>query len=85
MVERADDDNANDTSIKQTQHQHQQTNANTHAADIHKQANLALVGLPPHDLIDALAAALRAAGLDVDEVFSRAVSCSNEFLCPVAE
>ena len=32
-----------------------------------KQANLALVGLPPWDLLDALAEALREAAFDVDE------------------
>lgn len=32
--------------------------------------------------MDALADALREAAFDVDEVFQRAVSCSNEFLCP---
>ena len=55
----------------------------TQAQPTYKQANLALVGLPPWDLLDALADALRAAAFDVDEVFQRAVSCSNEFLCPV--
>ena len=50
-----------------------------------KQANLALVGLPPWDLLEALAEALREAAFDVDEVFQRAVSCSNEFLCPVVQ
>ena len=44
---------------------------------------MALVGLPPYDLLDELAKALREKGLDIDEVFQRAVSCSNEFLCPV--
>ena len=40
----------------------------------------ALVGLPPHDLLESLAAALRANGLDIDEVFSRAVTCTGEWL-----
>ena len=44
------------------------------------QANLALVGLPPHDILDDLVKALRANALDIDEVFGRAVSCSNEFI-----
>ena len=57
----------------------------TQAQHTYKQANLALVGLPPMDLIDALADALRAAAFDVDEVFQRAVSCSNEFLHPVEQ
>ena len=82
MGERTDDDNNTyDISIKQTQHQHQQENA--HAQHTYKQANLALVGLPPWDLLEAVAEALRAAAFDVDEVFQRAVSCSNEFLYPV--
>ena len=57
----------------------------TQAQHAYKQANLALVGLPPWDVLDALADALRAAAFDVDEVFQRAVSCINEFLCPVVE
>ena len=44
------------------------------------QANLALVGLPPYDILEDLVKALRAKALDIDEVFGRAVSCSNEFI-----
>ena len=84
MGERADDDdNTYDISIKRTEHQHEQTNA--HAQHTCKQANLALVGLPPWDLLEAVAEALREKALDVDEVFQRAVTCSNEFLCPEVE
>ena len=57
----------------------------TQAQHTRKQANLALVGIPPWDLLDALAEKLREAAFDVDEVFQRAVSCSNEFLCPVVQ
>ena len=39
-----------------------------------------LVGLPPWDILEDLAAALRAKGLDVDQVFERSVKCSNEFI-----
>ena len=59
-----------------------QTNTCTHSVHI-REVNLALVGLPPYDLLDELAKALREKGLDIDEVFQKAVSCSNEFLCPV--
>ena len=43
-------------------------------------ANFCLVGLPPWDILEDLAAALRAKGLDVDQVFERSVKCSNEFI-----
>ena len=43
-------------------------------------ANFALVGLPPFDILDDLAAALRAAGLDIDSVFENAVKASGEFI-----
>ena len=43
-------------------------------------ANFALVGLPPYDLLDDLAHALREKGLDIDQVFERAVSCTSEFI-----
>ena len=43
-------------------------------------ANVCLVGLPPWDILDDLAAALRAKGLDVHQVFERSVKCSNEFI-----
>ena len=66
----------------QTQREHLQTNTCAHAVHI-REVNLALVGLPPYDLLDELAKALREKGLDIDEVFQKAVSCSNEFLCPV--
>ena len=66
----------------QTQREHLQTNTCTHSVHI-REVNLALVGLPPYDLLDELAKALREKGLDIDEVFQKAVSCSNEFLCPV--
>ena len=43
-------------------------------------ANFSLVGLPPFDILEDLAAALRAAGLDVDQVFENAVKASGEFI-----
>ena len=43
-------------------------------------ANFALVGLPPFDLLDDLAKALREKGLDIDLVFERAITCSSEFI-----
>ena len=43
-------------------------------------ANFCLVGLPPWDILEELATALRAQGLDVDQVFERSVKCSNEFI-----
>ena len=43
-------------------------------------ANFALVGLPPFDLLEDLAKALREKGLDIDQVFERAVTCSSEFI-----
>ena len=43
-------------------------------------ANFALVGLPPHDILNELAVALREQGLDIDEVFQRAVTCGKEFI-----
>jgi len=43
-------------------------------------ANFALVGLPPFDLLEDLARALREKGLDIDQVFERAVTCSSEFI-----
>ena len=43
-------------------------------------ANFCLVGLPPWDILEDLAAALRAKGLDVDQVFERSVKCSGEFI-----
>ena len=43
-------------------------------------SNFALVGLPPFDILDDLAIALRAAGLDVDQVFENAVKASGEFI-----
>ena len=42
-------------------------------------ANFHLVGVPPKDLLEAVAAALRGVGLDCDEVFNRAVGVSNEW------
>ena len=42
-------------------------------------ANFHLVGVPPKDLVEAVAMALRAAGFDCDEVFNRAVGVSNEW------
>ena len=50
------------------------------ASQVTDPANLALVGLPPFDLLDELATALRAKGLDIDEVFQKSVSCSKEFI-----
>ena len=86
LGKRADDNDTHETSIEQTQRQHEQEKQKrTQAQHTYKQANLALVGIPPWDLIDALADALRAAAFDVDEVFQRAVSCSNEFLYPVEQ
>ena len=41
--------------------------------------NLVLIGLPPKDLLDAVAAAWEQAGLNVDECFRRAVSVTNEW------
>ena len=41
--------------------------------------NFMLVGMPPKDLIDVVAAAWREAGLDVDECFRRAASVTNEW------
>ena len=41
-------------------------------------ANFALCGLPPKDLVEAVAAALREEGYDIDEVFERACSTCNE-------
>ena len=43
-------------------------------------ANFCLVGLPPWDILEELATALREHGLDVDQVFERSVKCSNEFI-----
>lgn len=43
-------------------------------------SNFCLVGLPPFDILDDLAAALRASGLDVDQVFENAVKASGEFI-----
>ena len=43
-------------------------------------SNFCLVGLPPFDILEELAAALRAAGLDVDVVFENAVKASGEFI-----
>ena len=43
-------------------------------------ANFCLVGLPPWDILEELAAALRNHGLDFDQVFERSVRCSNEFI-----
>ena len=43
-------------------------------------SNFALVGLPPFDILDDLAKALRANGLDVDQVFENAVKASGEFI-----
>ena len=43
-------------------------------------SNFCLVGLPPFDILEDLAAALRAAGLDVDQVFENAVKASGEFI-----
>ena len=40
----------------------------------------ALVGLPPHDLLEDLAVALREHGLDPDTTFEKSVACSNEFI-----
>ncbi len=42
-------------------------------------ANFHLVGVPPKDLVESVATALRAAGFDCDEVFERAVGVSNEW------
>ena len=41
--------------------------------------NLVLVGLPPKDLLDAVAQAWQEAGFDVHECFRRAVSVTNEW------
>ena len=41
--------------------------------------NFHLVGVPPKDLVEAVAVALRAAGFDPDQVFDRAVGVSNEW------
>lgn len=41
--------------------------------------NFHLVGVPPKDLVEAVALALRAAGFDPDQVFDRAVGVSNEW------
>ena len=41
-------------------------------------ANFALCGLPPKDLVDDVAAALRKNGYDIDEVFQRACLICNE-------
>ena len=41
--------------------------------------NFVLVGLPPKDLLDAVAAGWRQAGFNVDECFRRAVSVTNEW------
>ena len=43
-------------------------------------SNFALVGPPPFDILEVLAAALRANGLDVDQVFENAVKASGEFI-----
>ena len=43
-------------------------------------SNFALAGLPPIDILDQLAAALRANGLDVDQVFENAVKARSEFI-----
>ena len=43
-------------------------------------ANLCLVGLPPCGILDELVHALRATGLDVDEVFQKAAAVSGEFI-----
>ena len=42
-------------------------------------AKLRLVGVPPSDMIDSVAAAWAAAGLDVHECFRRAVSVTNDW------
>ena len=42
-------------------------------------ANFELLGVPPKDLICAIAVALRRAGFDYDDVFQRCVSVSNEW------
>ena len=42
--------------------------------------NCQLVGMPPSDLIDAVAEAFRAAGLDVDECFKRAATVTGEWV-----
>ena len=42
-------------------------------------ANLSLLGVPPKDLIDEVARALREAGLNVDECFKRACAVTNEW------
>ena len=41
-------------------------------------ANFALCGLPPKDLVDDVAAALRESGEDIDDVFQRACTNCNE-------
>ena len=38
-----------------------------------------LVGLPPEDLLDEVAAAWKAAGLDVDKCFAQAVTVTNDW------
>ena len=42
-------------------------------------ANFHLVGVPPKDLVESVATALRAAGFDCDQVFERAVGVSDEW------
>ena len=42
--------------------------------------NCQLVGIPPKDLIDAVAEALRAAGFDVDACFKRAATVTGEWV-----
>jgi len=42
-------------------------------------ANFALAGLPPKDLVEEVASALRDKGRDIDEVFQRACCICNEF------
>ena len=81
MGDKTNDVDTYDISIEQTQHQRWQA-THTQAQHTYKQANIALVGLPPWDLLEAVAEALREKALDVDEVFQRAVSYSNELLCP---
>ena len=42
--------------------------------------NYQLIGLPPADLVDDVAAAWRAAGLDVNDCFKKACSVTNEWV-----